>query len=178
MSTSLQQIIKQLDADEPNYNALAAVGPDALPHLVTLVRGDDPGLASKAAYLASLIQSDDSIEVLSAAVASPNEAVRVAAAAGIKNVSSPQIIAVADKLLDDPDVGVRKVAARSAGVMGMEPLGLKLKAMAASDPDTSLRQIAKQQLKQRDERSIADRKPTAKSRATRATRRKTRGKRK
>src|SRR5262245_20072554 len=100
MPVTFQQVLKQIDTDEPNYTALAALGPEALPHLATLVKSEDPGLASKAAYLASLIESDDAVEVLSSAATSPHDVVRVAAAAGLRNVSSPQATAVVDRLLD------------------------------------------------------------------------------
>jgi hypothetical protein len=44
-----------LEPEEPDYAAAAQLGP-AVPHLQTLIQGDDPMLASKASYLASLIQ--------------------------------------------------------------------------------------------------------------------------
>ena len=147
MSLTLQQVLRQLDIDEPNYAALAALGPDALPHLAILVRGEDPGVASKAAYLASLIQSDDSIEVIASAAASPNDAVRVAAATGLRNVPTSQALPWADRLLDDADAGVRQQALRSVARLGMETLEPKVKLMASRDSVPALRQLAKKELK-------------------------------
>lgn len=147
MALTLQQVLKQLDVDEPNYAVLAALGPDALPHLAVLVAGDDPAVASKAAYLASLIQSDDAITVLASAAASPNESVRVAAATGLRNVPTSQALPWADRLLDDADVGVRRQALRSVARLGMETLEPKVKVMASRDAVPALRQLAKQELK-------------------------------
>jgi HEAT repeat protein len=147
MPVTLQQILKQLDTDEPDYTAVAALGPEAVPHLAALVRDEDPGIASKAAYLASLIQSDDSAEVLASAAGSSHEAVRVAAAAGLSNMSGSQALPLAERLLDDADPGVRKLALRAVGRLGMDTLEPKVKSLASSDSETALRQLAEQELK-------------------------------
>lgn len=146
MPVTLQDVLKQLDTDEPDYTALTALGPDAVPHLTTLVRSDDPGVAAKAAYLASLIQADESIEALSSAVASPHEVVRVAAAAGLRNLAGPQATRLAERLLDDGDAGVRKVALNAVGRLGLTTLAAKVRSMASSDDETALRAVARQEL--------------------------------
>lgn len=148
MAVTLQQVLNQLDTDEPNYTALAALGPEAVPHLASLVRGEDAGLASKAAYLASLIQSEESVGVLTAAAASAHDVVRVAAASGLRNLSADLALPLADRLLEDADAGVRKQALRAAGRLGLGSLEAKLKSAAAGDADTALRQVASQELKQ------------------------------
>jgi hypothetical protein len=124
MVVTKQQVIEILNVDEPNYPEAAKLGPDALPHLDTLVKTADPMLASKAAYLASLIQSDQSIDVLRAAAQSDHPEVRVAAAAGARNrvaaaagarksVSDDSINELLSLLNNDQDAGVRKEAAKS-----------------------------------------------------------------
>jgi len=148
MQVTLQEVLRQLDIDEPDYTALAALGPDAVPHLTTLIRGEDPGIASKAAYLASLIHSDESVDALSLAVASPHDTVRVAAAAALRNLPPPQAARLADRLLDDADVGVRKLAVTAAGRLGLTTLEGKVRSMASTDDDQALRQIAREELKQ------------------------------
>jgi hypothetical protein len=147
MPITLQQVLRQLDTDEPNYTALAALGPEALPHLATLVRGDDPGLASKAAYLASLIQSDEAVDVLTAAATSAHDTVRVAAAAALRNLSAPQAMRLADHLLDDADAGVRKQAVRAAVGLNLDVLAPKVEAIAARDRVAALRAVARDELK-------------------------------
>lgn len=146
MPVELHDVLRQLDTDEPNYTVLAALGPEAVPHLLVLVRGDDPGLASKAAYLASLIQSDDSMEVLRTAATSSHESVRVAVAAGLRNVATPQALPLTDRLLDDADAGVRKQAVRAVGALGLDALEPKVRAMASRDADRALRQVARGEL--------------------------------
>ena len=76
MAVNMKQVRAALEPEEPNYDKAAKLGADALPHLGRLVRGDDAMLASKAAYLAGLIDSDKSPAVLEQAAASDVPAVR------------------------------------------------------------------------------------------------------
>jgi hypothetical protein len=46
MTVTREQIITALLPDEPRYDAGARLGPEPLPHLSALVRGDDPNLAN------------------------------------------------------------------------------------------------------------------------------------
>jgi hypothetical protein len=103
-----------LDVDEPNYKEAAKLGEKAIPHLETLVREADPMLASKATYLASLIQSDRAIEVVKAAAESTDAVVRVAAAAAVRNMPEAATEEVLNPLMSDEDPGVRKAALRAA----------------------------------------------------------------
>ena len=113
MAVSEAEVRKYLDPEEPNYpKAAAALGAEALPVLERLVSEGDPLLASKAAYLASLIPDPGASRVLDAAARSPEATVRVAAAAGAQR--RPELAAVVDHLSTDPDQGVRKVAGRTA----------------------------------------------------------------
>jgi HEAT repeat protein len=146
MPITMQQVLARLDTDEPDYAALATLGPEVVPHLATLVRSDDPGIAAKAAYLASMIDSDDSTDVVEAASTSPHETVRVAAAAGLRNLAPAKAVPAADRLLDDEDTGVRKQALRSVVDLGMSGLEPKVKTMSTADPEQGLRQMAKQGL--------------------------------
>lgn len=142
MPITMQQILARLDTDEPEYAALAALGPEAIPHLKVLVRSDDPGIASKAAYLATLIESDESADVIEAASASPQETVRVAAAAGMRNLTAAKAAPWIERLLDDSDPGVRKQALQTVGALRLS-LDPRVKKIATSDPEKELRQIAK-----------------------------------
>lgn len=123
MVVTKQQVIDVLSPDEPNYPEAAKLGPDALPHLDNLVKTADPLLASKATYLASLIQGEQSIDVLKAASQSNHPEVRVAAAAGARNLVSAAAGArnlepsrlndLLSSLNNDQDAGVRKEATKS-----------------------------------------------------------------
>jgi HEAT repeat protein len=146
MPITMQQVLGRLDTDEPDYAALATLGAEAVPHLKVLVGSDDPGVAAKAAYLASLIETDESLEVVEAASASPHETVRVAAAAGLRNLAPAQAGPTVERLLDNEDAGVRKQALQAVTALAMSDLEPKVKKMAADDPEEGLRQLAKQGL--------------------------------
>jgi HEAT repeat protein len=128
MVVTKQQVIDVLNPDEPNYPQAAKLGPDALPHLDTLVKTADPLLASKATYLASLIQGEQSINVLKAAAQSNHPEVRVAAAAGARNLASAaagagdlgrdRLSDLLSSLNNDEDAGVRKEATKSLKSIG------------------------------------------------------------
>jgi HEAT repeat protein len=142
MPITMQQILARLDTDEPEYAALAAIGPEAVPHLKVLVRSEDPGIAAKAAYLATLIESDESADVMEAASASPHETVRVAAAAGMRNLTAAKAGPWVERLLDDSDPGVRKQALQTVSALDLSA-DLKVAKISTSDPEKELRQMAK-----------------------------------
>ncbi|HET9650017.1 MAG TPA: hypothetical protein VFP34_17540 [Microlunatus sp.] len=112
MTVSMEDVRKVLDPDEPDYAAASQLGEDALPHLEELVRGDDPMLASKATYAASLISGG--ADAVATAADSADPIVRVAAAAAARNLPSDRAEQVLRRLTEDDDPGIRKVARTSA----------------------------------------------------------------
>ncbi|MDR6413350.1 hypothetical protein [Pseudarthrobacter sulfonivorans] len=113
MSVTMEAVLKVLEPDEPNYARAASLGSDALPHLRTLVEGNDPMLAAKAAYAASLLEGDQGKDIVEAAAHSETASVRVAAAAAANNLPADSAAEVLMDLVDDSDEGVRKVALSS-----------------------------------------------------------------
>src|SRR5215207_8790424 len=112
MQLTTEHVRAVLDKDEPDYGLAARLGPDALPHLAYLVEAGDPGLASKATYLAGFIDADQSVAVIERAAISPERVVRVAAAGSLSYLTEvPSALAV--DLLSDPDAGVRYQALRA-----------------------------------------------------------------
>lgn len=132
MTVSIEKIKNVLRADEPNYTILAKeFGPEAVPHLDTLAKSNDPLMASKAVYLSSLISDSRSIDILSDAAKDPKPEVRIAAASGASNVviaadrsglladvHLSKVEKVLSLLRNDSDVGVSKVARKSLGSIG------------------------------------------------------------
>jgi hypothetical protein len=110
----MEDIRRILDPEEPNYAKVPGLGADALPHLEALVAGDDPMLASKAAYAASLLDGDTGEPVVRLAAESPDVVVRVAAAAAARNLLPDSADRLLADLAADPDPGIQKVARRSA----------------------------------------------------------------
>src|SRR5215211_7960781 len=106
----MKDVRAALDPEEPDYAKAAKLGAGAVPHLEALVNSGDMMLASKAAYLASLIKDNRGADVVQTAAQSDDPAVRVAAAAAASNLSGAGASAVLEDLVTDPDAGVRKVA--------------------------------------------------------------------
>ena len=141
MAIGLQDVIRQLDRDEPNYAQAARLGPEALPFLRELIQGENIGIATKAAYLAGVINGDQSTEVLEAASRHANPAVRVAAAASARNLTrlSPSL---ASNFLDDPDPGVRKWVLKTLEAHHPEGVKAKVERIMRQDPVMELRERA------------------------------------
>jgi len=134
MSVTMKDVLEVLEPDEPNYNRAASLGPDALPHLRTLVEGEDPMLAAKAAYAASLLEGDQGKDVVVAAANSDTASVRVAAAAAANNLPTESAVEVLMELVDDNDAGVRKVALSSVPADAPQQLSEKVEARRGAGP--------------------------------------------
>jgi HEAT repeat protein len=141
MAITMKDVRLWLDPDEPNYAGATSLGPAALALLLELVRGGDLGLASKATYLASLIASDKSVEVIEAAAKRNEPLLRVAAASGLQHLRPAHAERVLDILKSDPDPGVRKVMVKSASQVSSPRVAAILKQIARSDPEPFVRQI-------------------------------------
>jgi HEAT repeat protein len=142
MPVSMAQVLTEIDKDEPDYGAAARLGPEALPHLRELVEAEDPMLASKAAYLAGLIGGNEAAPVLELAAAHRDPTVRVALAHAV-GAGKDTPTAIIERLLDDGDSGVRKVALRAAKSIKSSPVRKKVSAMAKDDPEEFIRNLAK-----------------------------------
>ena len=126
MAVSMDDVRAALDPEEPDYPKAAQLGPEALPHLEVLVNSGDTMLASKAAYLASLIKDAKAADIVGTAARSDDPAVRVAAAAAASNLAASGASAVLVDLVGDPDPGVRKVARASVPEKPTTKLAKKL----------------------------------------------------
>ena len=149
MAITMQDVRARLDPDEVDYGEARRLGPAAIPFLMQLVQGGDPALASKAAYLASLISSDQSTAVLETAAASKEAVVRVAAASGIRNLPDAAAERVLELVRNDPDVGVRKVALQSVARFKSPQLAAKVQKIAEEDSEPFVRELAASTVKQR-----------------------------
>lgn len=147
MAVSIDAVLAFLDQTEPRYGEAAELGPDALPHLARLVREDDPMRASKATYLAGLIDGDDSPAVLEQALQREEPAVRVAAAYAARHLSGarPELF---DRLLSDDDDGVRRTALKSIRVAQPSGLTAKVEEMASGDEADHVRELARDTARQ------------------------------
>ena len=150
MNTSFEDVSQAIAPEEPDYADASRLGPDALPHLQRIAENSDPMLASKAAYLASLIKDDRAVSVLETAAQRDDATVRVAAAAGVANLGSRRRRAtkMIARLLSDADVGVRRRALTSLARTTSADVRPTLETLRREDPDASIRRAASQVLGQ------------------------------
>jgi hypothetical protein len=147
MPVTMEEVINQLHREEPEYGQAAQLGSEALPHLITLIQGENLGLAAKAASLAGLINIDQSAAVLEIAARHPEPVVRVAAAAAAKHLTSiPTSLAM--DLLNDSDAGVRKWMLNALEVHHPAGIKTKVEEIMTSDPDVGLRDRARRIINQ------------------------------
>jgi HEAT repeat protein len=147
MADDLDDLRQRIDLDEINYPKLAReLGSQALPGLATIAQDPNVGLASKAIYLASVISGADAAAILETAALHPNPTVRVAAAAGLRNLDPAHAERGADPLLEDEDASVRKVALHSAIALDSPGMAARVKRMADEDSDPVVREAARSAL--------------------------------
>jgi len=142
VSITMQDVTRYLDADEPDYELAALLGPDALAQLELLVRGRDPMLASKATHLAGLIRDPGALQVLQAAAESAEPIVRIAAASTAALMPSDQASTLLSRLLTDSDPEIRRIAIESIASEAPPQLERVLGDLARADPYPSIRDSA------------------------------------
>jgi HEAT repeat protein len=142
MAVTSEEVRAALDPEEPDYEAAAKLGPDALPHLQRFVEGPDPNLASKAAYLAGRIGDPQAAPILEVAATSDDPAIRAAAAGGVRHLPDEQADAVLQTLLDDDEPGVRKTALRAVPANPSEDLAAKVDVLREHEPEPAVRELA------------------------------------
>jgi len=147
MAVSIEAVLAFLDQVEPQYGEAVRLGPDAVPHLRRLVQEEDPMRASKAAYLAGLIDGDESPAVLEQASQRDEPAVRVAAAYAAQHLTRapPELF---DRLLSDYDDGVRRTALKSIAIARPSGLTAKVEELASGDEADHVRELARETARQ------------------------------
>lgn len=147
MAVTMVQVRAVLDPDEPDYGQAAKLGPEALLHLEKLVKEADALLASKAAYLAALIQDERSVRVVKEAALREDPIVRVAAAAAARYLPCTPVSDILIPLVNDKDAGVQRVALESARADANAELRASIERLTTDDSDPSIQRIAKQVLR-------------------------------
>jgi hypothetical protein len=117
MVVTMEQVLSVLYPNEPDYEEASKLGPEALPFLEQVVKGDNPQLAAKATSLASFIQDSGSVRVLMSAAQSKYDVVRVLAAVSSRNLRVAGIDSVLAILINDNDTSIREHATRSLNII-------------------------------------------------------------
>jgi HEAT repeat protein len=148
---SKEDIRKRLDVDELDYLELAnELGPSVVPVLHELVSEDDQRVAPRAAYLASLFDTDDAAKVVAKAAQSRHDATRVAAASALSNAVAAKVESqVYIDLLRDHDPGVRVKSINAATLRNDTAINVRLNEVMNVDPVEEIRSITAKALNAR-----------------------------
>ena len=103
-------------------------------------------LASKATYLASLIGGEQSVRIVETAVQRPEPEVRIAAAFGVRNLKIADAEPIVDRLIEDEDVGVRKVTVTSMIAFDSPAMNARVRELSQQDPEPLIRDLATRNL--------------------------------
>lgn len=142
MPVTIEEVRAALEPEEPDYEQAAQLGPEALPHLDELVGQTDALMASKAAYLTSLIEDPHSTDILRRAAASDRAEVRAAAAGGASNLSAEAASDVLEPLLKDRDVSVRKTALKSVPEEAPPRIRDRVESLSDADSNPAIRDLS------------------------------------
>lgn len=141
----MKRVRAALEPEDPDYAAAAQLGPDTVPHLQTLIQGDDPMLASKAVYLASLIQDERTPDLFRQAAQHDDPVIRVAAASAARNMDAPVASEILVELVADDDPGVRKVARKAVPEEPTDALAQRLEEAPDAAGETPRRPLSAQE---------------------------------
>jgi HEAT repeat protein len=159
MPVTIEQVMAYLNADEPRYAEAARLGEDAVPYLMSIVAEADSGLASKATYLAALIPSSRSGEVVRTALSHRAPVVRVAAAAALPFLPLETATPLLLQSLRDADPGVRRLALDALPQRASPALYDAVEQLVRDDAEPGLRLRSNQILTRWREADLSPRKP-------------------
>ena len=143
-----EKILDYLRQEETKYAEAAKLGEAALPILNSIVLGSDEMLASKATYLAAMIDSPHKGEVIANAARHNSPIVRVAAANAAGDIAPAAAEKVLDTLIGDTDIGVTKFALRSVKAKGLgTKFSKQIKAMSTGHENDAIKDMAKGMVK-------------------------------
>lgn len=148
MAHTKTEVIKMINLDEPNYvSIMKKLSHDDVPVLIKLSQDKNPSVATKAISCLGLWNSENALKGVLKAAKHTDPMYRVAAAHALKNMSTlPGAVKVLDALLDDEDVGVKKLAMKSIPLSPDIQLKKKLEVLSEQDANEYIRKLATEML--------------------------------
>lgn len=150
MPHTKEELIKMIDLDEPDYASIIRnLASDDIPLLIELSKDTNLAIATKAVSCLGLMNSEKAVTGIKAAAEHANPVMRVAAAHALKNSASlPSAVKMIDKLLDDPDVGVRKFALKTVQQAKITNLKAKVQQMNLKENTEFMKTLSKEVFQQ------------------------------
>jgi HEAT repeat protein len=143
MALTLDDVLEELEAEEPDYEALAVrLGPEALVHLAQLARAPDPDIGPKAVYLAALLKGPEAMKILDEASRNQDPLWRAAAAGAAADLPAVDVGPILGRLFNDQDPHVRKEAIASTPLQPGAALEAALTRIVTLDSESWVRDEA------------------------------------
>ncbi len=151
MALSKEDLRLLLSNEEPNYPNLAKqINKNNLKDLMSIAKGNDAMLASKAIYLASLLHDAEADEIVDYASKSRNALKKIAAASAIVNLEvGHKKDIIAQRLLRTTDVSLKKLVlnALKKGEKVSPRLKKSIESISRVDKNSLIKDLSKQTLK-------------------------------
>ena len=149
MAISFDELRDLLSSEEPDYPAIAQVlDTSAVDHLRRLARDPNVMLASKAVYAASLAPGGQAETVVAQAAGSAEPVLRIASASALANLPDDSRNRVAESLIRDADISVKKLVIKSISGPVTPALRGQLDKLASAGETPMIRQLAADKLEQ------------------------------
>jgi HEAT repeat protein len=142
---TLAELRQQLSAIEPDEGTYADLSPEDVPLLETLLEDEEGWFAARAVNALARIDSSRARSTLVKASANPRPEIRIALASVAGHLPPRTSNSLLEKLLDDPDAGVRKFAIRSVSEKNSASIQSRVREVATAENDPVLRALAQQQ---------------------------------
>jgi HEAT repeat protein len=127
MPSPRKSIKELLYGDSPDYSVILSILTEAdIDSLSKVISGKDTFLASKAIYCLGMLKSEKALPVLTLAVKSNDQVLKVAAAQALRQLTHiPEAVNLIKELLIDPDIGVRKFALKAVSISKLSDVQVK-----------------------------------------------------
>jgi HEAT repeat protein len=147
MPMTMSELKSRLSEIEPTESMYNGIGPSEVPLLKELLKEEEPWLAARAVYVLSRINAREAHAAVAEAARDPRPELRVAAAVNAPVLPPDLSDRILDPLLADDNVGVRKFAIKAVSSKNNPKLTSKLESLVTSDPDVTLRGVARERLR-------------------------------
>ncbi len=143
MAMTEQELTQALDMEALHYPELAAkLDASDVPMLRAIAEGADVARATKAVYLASLVDKGDAHNIVVKAARSPTDLVRIASATGLANLPAAMRDRAADSLIDEANPAIAKMVLRALDASS-SALGPKIRALQDRTIHIEIRDLAR-----------------------------------
>lgn len=148
MAITKDELKLLLSNEEPDYAGIFKQIDDSnIKHLKEIADSSDDMLASKAVYLASLYLSKEAEEIVEAASQSNRILLKIAAASALGNLEINTREKLAEKLIDENDIGIKKLVIKNLDKVSSLKIKEKLQLLSRGSESEYIRKLSSETLR-------------------------------